>query len=369
MIDKKNTIEIQTLTPIHVGSGVFLQFGTDFYTYKDGDDYMIGVVDDRKVLEAIGENHLNEWVNSIERGKDICELIKIYAPSLKPESYAKRMMVNFYSKSLNRSNTLKECIHDGLGRPYIPGSSIKGAIRTCVLAEIMGKMNLPHIQDIKELKDTEKKCFGSDPNSDVFRFLQVGDATFVKNCEVATMLVNINLTQSRDLKDSSKKQLVEAIDQEMNSTLSLKLCSNYNSYSVSHDSSNSIKSLPNEMSSVGSLFATINTHTKKLLLDEIDIWSEIEKEKNGAVDYINNIGEILEVVESCKSNECVLRLGHASGWRFMTGAWTEALPNFDKIIPPSSRPKNYNYEDYMFPKTRRLDDENYILGFIKMKIL
>jgi CRISPR type III-A-associated RAMP protein Csm5 len=32
--------------------------------------------------------------------------------------------------------TLKECIHSGLGVPYIPGSSIKGAIRTAIVATL-----------------------------------------------------------------------------------------------------------------------------------------------------------------------------------------------------------------------------------------
>lgn len=36
---------------------------------------------------------------------------------------------------------IKEFIRDGFDRPYIPGSSIKGAIRTAVLSSIAQAMN------------------------------------------------------------------------------------------------------------------------------------------------------------------------------------------------------------------------------------
>ena len=70
-----------------------------------------------------------------------------------------------------------------------------------------------------------------------------------------------------------------------------------------------------------------------------------------------------------EGKECVLRLGHASGWRFITGAWTENLDNFKSEIVPASRPKNFNYEQYVFPKSRRLDEDGDIFGFVKLELL
>jgi CRISPR type III-A-associated RAMP protein Csm5 len=188
MEDKKYKLEVCTLTPIHIGSGIFLQYNTDYYTFKDSsDNHLIGIVDDKKVIEVIGDEHLNDWVNCIENGRDIKEFIRQFAPKISPESYAKRVISDFYAGKLNRNITLKECMHDGMGYPYIPGSSIKGAIRTCVFASIMASKDISKINSFEDLKGLERKYLGEDPNSDVFRFLQVGDAIYEKKSEVATM--------------------------------------------------------------------------------------------------------------------------------------------------------------------------------------
>ena len=79
--------------------------------------------------------------------------------------------------------------------------------------------------------------------------------------------------------------------------------------------------------------------------------------------------KILAEINSCeKGKECVIRIGHASGWRFITGAWTEELENFHDVVIPASRPKNFNYTEYDFPKSRRIDEESDVLGFVKLKL-
>ena len=78
---------------------------------------------------------------------------------------------------------------------------------------------------------------------------------------------------------------------------------------------------------------------------------------------------MLEQTQSCEAEkECVLRIGHGSGWRFITGAWTENLDYFYSVVVPVSRPKNFKYEQFDFPKTRRVDDECELLGFVKLSI-
>lgn len=91
--------------------------------------------------------------------------------------------------------------------------------------------------------------------------------------------------------------------------------------------------------------------------------------------YKKAIRSILSKAEECREKECVLRVGHASGWRFMTGAWAEN--QFDdatwRQLQDASRPHNRNYEQYRFPKTRRVflkgDDGIGVLGFVKLKIV
>ncbi len=369
MSDKRYKMTVTALTPIHIGSGVFLQNNTDFCIFTDKDEYrMISVIDEKKILDLVGLEHLNDWVNSIETGENVCDFVKRYAPKATPESFSKRCFQTFYEKRMENGSTLKECMHDGMGRPYIPGSSIKGAIRTCVLASILNESKDIDNLDLFDRKNTiEKQVFGSEPNYDVFRFVQIGDAFFTKNCEIATMLINLNIKRTEsDLKDKSKKQLVEAIGSEEEAISTIKIETERNRLCKLKD--HKIKQIPSQMSSVESLFKTINQHTLKLLKEEVEIWEDVSQTKSGAETYIENIQSMIDEVKGCTSKECVLRLGHSSGWRFITGAWTERRSDFDRKIVPDARPHNKDYEEYMFPKSRRLDDEDYILGFIKLSL-
>jgi hypothetical protein len=71
----------------------------------------------------------------------------------------------------------------------------------------------------------------------------------------------------------------------------------------------------------------------------------------------------------------VLRVGHGSGWLGMTGGWAKndkyiADRKIWDAIEDKSRPNNKrNYSDYPFPKSRRMDDEGELLGFIKLTLL
>ena len=105
---------------------------------------------------------------------------------------------------------------------------------------------------------------------------------------------------------------------------------------------------------------------------EIEYWQE--RKNDDDTDkvslYIEKIQGMLEQTQSCEAEkECVLRIGHGSGWRFITGAWTEDLDNFASLIVPASRPANYKYTEYDFPKTRRVDDQCELLGFVKLTLL
>ena len=53
-----NKVKIQTLTPIHIGSGEFLKNNSDFVEYKDGGDSYISIIDPKKILDLISAGPL-----------------------------------------------------------------------------------------------------------------------------------------------------------------------------------------------------------------------------------------------------------------------------------------------------------------------
>lgn len=363
-------IKIETLTAVHVGSGESLQYGTDFIPGVLKDDAVISIIEPSKVLDLIGELNVHYWAAAIERKETTSSIVKLFAPKAQLTDYTKRIIMEWSaSKS---SDTLKEQIHNGQGRPYIPGSSIKGAIRTAVLATLA--RNHPNVENKLKNKfgktsaeQIESELFGNNPNQDIFRFLQVGDAYFGELRNVAVRMVNINERERQGFWDESKSQLIEAISPDDQSEFQMKL--NLAGYNFSQEK---VHGMPSCMRSVNELFGTINSHTKALLEDELDYWGSRENNDfSGKVAiYMKKIKEILSAVNQCaEGKECVLRVGHGSGWRFITGAWTEELDNFHSLVVPISRPKNFKYESYDFPKTRRVDNECELLGFVKLSVI
>ncbi len=156
---------LQTLTPIFIGSGEELRKDFDFAVH-DGGTYRLN--------------------------SDVI-LEKKYQPNgsfvpgrlLDKDDFRKREFFRYAVRGTPRSEKtdarLMACIKDVHDCPYIPGSSIKGAIRSILAKAEIQKHSLrlhDRISDRGKKADDgiESALFGPDPNRDVFRALQVSDA-------------------------------------------------------------------------------------------------------------------------------------------------------------------------------------------------
>lgn len=364
-------MKLETLTSLHIGSGNMLQKDSDFVFGKDAEDYpVVGVIDPRKVLTLVGEENIDAWTVGIENGRSTEDIVKQYAPIATITDYSLHTIDSYLSRTPQQ---IKEFIRDGLDRPYIPGSSIKGAIRTAVLSSIAAKMNETEIlQDIRKngnitAKTFEAKVFGKDPNHDVFRYLLVGDAFATGYRTAVYNMVNINERTERGFWDTSKQMATEVLlsGTEVDFSLVLK---------QPELRPADMPAMPKALSSVDALLNVINNHTRTLLADEIDILesknvdSRSEEKVNS---YIGQLKDLLNTANECQgTHSAVMRIGHGSGWRFITGAWTERLSDNFEAIVNKARPGNMKrYADYDFPKSRRLEEEECEpLGFVKITL-
>ncbi len=193
-------------------------------------------------------------------------------------------------------------------------------------------------------------------------------------------LMNLNIKNKDSLFDKTKSQIVEAIDQDKITEVRLNINREYYEFikkkwrqSMNFSNKNSLKQ-PGKFhecfQSFENLFNTINAHTLKLVNEEITIWENVSTNKTGAENYLDIMQAFSNKIRKCKPDkECILRLGHASGWRFITGAWPENLKNFKPVVIPKVRSNNYHYQGYNFPKTRRVEEEYQdLLGFIKLTL-
>lgn len=381
MENKQETfqIEVETLTPVHVGSGRKLMANSEFLirNVRKSDGTIIrkiGIVDEDKVLKIIGVDRIEEWMQVIEKNTDLSKLLKAGKEDLSLKDFAKRTIL-LNKKETGSENYLKEHILTG-NRPYIPGSSIKGSIRTALLTSILNSQDsLISSQQFFDRKNRlsdetiQGQIFGKDPNSDIFRFLHVGDVHFEKNNTIALNVLNLNIRRNGADYDSTKSVLTECIPAGENAKgrikLSLKQAANAQ---VKAD----IGANGNLPKTIMQLFGILNCHTSSLFERELEIWEEY-KENDAVITYINDINRLKAQISKEDNTSCIIRLGHGAGWRFMTGGWTESeslVSNeiWEKIID-AARPKNHQYKEYIFPKSRRMNENGGLLGFVRLKLI
>jgi len=163
-------LTIKTLTPLHIGDGNVLRRDFDFAVYK-GQTYRLN---DTEILEAKEAQWSGVRNQYDPPGKLLTEA-----------DFSNKDFFPYIMRGMPRSPKtdaeVRAFIKDYQERPYIPGSSLKGAFRTALAwmgwKEIKPELNRQAIGRSRSWagRDLEKKLFGRDPNHDLLRTLHVSD--------------------------------------------------------------------------------------------------------------------------------------------------------------------------------------------------
>jgi CRISPR-associated protein Csm5 len=171
---KPFVLEIRTLTFLHIGTGKVLQENFDY------------VVRDNQTLR-IHEGRFVEWISS--QGEALARMTQGSPPGqllgahLRPGSPLVRYALPGAPRD---TREIRECLKDAFDRPYIPGSSVKGALRTVLLWQRWKAKGLTlsrvRLRDNPRFaaKDVEGEEFGKTPHEDVFRALLLRDSSPVE---------------------------------------------------------------------------------------------------------------------------------------------------------------------------------------------
>ena len=364
-----STIHINTITPVHIGSGNELQGEFEYlYFKKEG---KIAVIDSEKVLGILGEENLPQWVACIENGDSLLSLLQNRRNDLSAADVGTRLIAT----KKGTSKPIKEQLRSGNGTYLLPGTSLKGAIRTAAFGSlVIANANLAKEKNNLGTTDRQgrfrwsdsvlsKTFFGSDPNHDIFRLLQVGDAAFDATEVQETVVLNEyrNRNESNWRIKNELTQFIEAIPAQASTTLQIK----YND--LLHQRAGKYFNRNASRLELPQLFATVNQHTRKLVQDEIGYWTESAHNPTDLGDYVTVMQDMRDAIDACGEQECILRVGWGSGFRFMTGDWHGAMTDEDYgNLVQSLRPKHP--EDFIFPKTIRYIADGTPLGFVKLTI-
>jgi len=193
------SVEYELITPTHIGNGSQLpktEFGfvknKNFLRKIDLENYFDSLPPDNITQIAIDlRNAKNDFLNKILN----LDNKKIEAL---PKEYDLPFCFKYNYEDVNKIREITAHIKNPFSKPYIPGSSIKGWIRTAVLSYYLRKIkdtgvffddfnrklpNLPKggrklYYEKRDMADIfENRIFGEDPREDIFRFISVSDTS------------------------------------------------------------------------------------------------------------------------------------------------------------------------------------------------
>lgn len=374
-------IIIETISPIHIGSGIQYQ-GNAEYLYFEQEKAVV-VADEAKILDIIGTENIHIWVGYIEdreNKKNFLEYLRVRKPDIRPEDVSRRIIPLKGSRTPYFTNTLREQMHGGMGRPYLPGSSLKGSIRTALFADQLmknykergvpeGKLGTVHkfsgkfnIQD----KPLQQEVFGRDPNSDWLRMLQVGDCYFdtTTHAAFAEALNEKGADQRYEIK-SEVGQLIEYIPAGKSAEFQIGIPKVHREL-IMRKEPQLFPAAARQLDEAW-LCKLLHQHALRLLQSEIAFFEDADLP--AAVDRLPDfMQELYSDAKAFPENTCLLRLGFGTGYRNMTGDWVKELVHddnlYDDIATATRRTSRYN--GMPLPKSRKMMFDGVLPGYVKL---
>jgi CRISPR-associated protein Csm5 len=186
-------VKLQTLSPVHIGDGNELRQGFDFMvrgnaTYRLNEDAILQAKESQVQPDRSG-HYPTPGALLTETDYDRDEYF--------------RYTLRGAARSGKADARVKSFIKDVYDRPYIPGSSLKGALRTALAWTGWSEVNLKLERGMIGTSRSwagqrlERKIFGPDPNHDLLRALHVSDLFGPQQAGGGLMVVNAQVLTKR----------------------------------------------------------------------------------------------------------------------------------------------------------------------------
>lgn len=205
-------LQCEIVTPIHIGSGS--EIDPFKYVIKDGYLYEICF---EKFIANLTERERSAFETMIDTG-DIVKLREYIinnADTQKHSLYSMEVSDGISSLYHSRKADIQNQLlinpfirTEGKTKPFIPGSSVKGAIRTAIISELARKKRIPKPRDFREENVFEAKVLGyKDVKNDPFRAVKIRDALLNNDNTIVRDIRNVSKTNGNLLK-ANKIQII-----------------------------------------------------------------------------------------------------------------------------------------------------------------
>ncbi|MEW6578011.1 MAG: type III-A CRISPR-associated RAMP protein Csm5 [Chloroflexota bacterium] len=363
-------LTITTLSPLHIGTGNTLRQGYDYVTHQG----KTWVFDAEVLADALYEHDPGDFERMVQ-GIPADDLIR--PDEYDPASPLFRYVLRGEPRSKVKGAELQEQLKDPWDRPYIPGSSLKGALRTALA--YVGWQQRKLVFSIRDLNERggakfaalpmERKVLNADPvphgrepNRDLLRALQVSDSTpgEKENLE----LLNVQVVVGK--KTGSPIEL-EAIRRGVTFEATLTL----DGYLRQDNVTAQLGWQKDQLLWLNNLPVVVKGFTGPRLADEIGRWRESKVLRSFYVTLAKMYGEELD-----PRTEFLLQLGWGGGWDSKTfgDILTRDGHVFEQVVEKYGktmvRQGKYKPGD-TYPKSRRVvvtSSGQPALGWIKVRM-
>jgi CRISPR-associated protein Csm5 len=339
----KYRVTVETVTPLHIGTGTELLKDFD-YVSKPGERQTY-VLDQDAVYAA-----------ELEAQGAAARLDTPAGRLLSSENW--REDSPFVRYSLQGSTTIErvhEQIKDVHGRCYLPGSSLKGALRTAVMAyAIASKSVVPDLGKLANSKEWaarawEQAAFGNEPNSDVLKALHVSDSKALPLKPSALELLTAQVFTGGE---PGSPIVVEAV--RAHTAFETEVVIDELALKYSRDPSLNWESRELWLATL----VEIMQGTARARIEAE--WAAVQDK--GFSDTATFYKQLAALAEGAKgSNMALLQLGWGTGWTGLTiGPWLDEeaqhaiRERYDLGRPPTARGDWQPNLSQAFPKSRRL---------------
>jgi CRISPR-associated protein Csm5 len=289
-------LNITPVCPLHIGDGVELRQDFDFAIHNDR-TYRL---DENAILDAKYEQlQLRPGASYPPPGKLLAE------KDFENEAFF-RYVLPGAPRSAKINSVLRTCIKDVYDRPYIPGSSIKGALRTALAwngwNEVIQTLDRSSLGNGAKwaAQPLERKLFGRDPNHDLMRALQVSDCQLEGEGWARMMIVNAQVLTNRDPGSPIE---VEAVSANQVFTGSLHVDEPLFAISAEQE-----LHFANRKHWLDELMPRANRHSKHRLEKQLAWFAE----RDSCEGIANFVKRLLDT--SLAKNQAFVQLGWGGGW-------------------------------------------------------
>lgn len=368
MDNKRYYIELEVLTPLSVGAGNDNDWicGVD-YVIKDGKVYVIDMeraarlgIDVERLASAFARSDQHAIINLIGN---------------KLEQASSRV----FDAPAHTTNPIKAFLRTQLmDKPVVPGSSLKGAIRSCLFNDFHG----PKLQG-EDVKDINDKVFGTMKEGDVFtRFIHVGDVVMPKTRLVNTKLFNLR-GRGNDWNGGWKKSgrettanyestgfntLYECVEPGMKGVGAIDM--------TNHAFELLCKKLPKQayldkkqnvmQGGIRALFHIINNTTRNYLEKEREFFEAYHTDRVDEV--IDKIDDLLRMIPADDSY-CVMKMSAGVGFHSITGDWQYDDYCDEPGLWPADDRRNAGKKRYKSRKIAEYNNHLQMMGFVILRAI